>query len=910
MPSEESIRTDASTVHRSGEAEPVDRLDPIASADQIAQAKTVIRGSSRLSEPGVRLERLNQTPAQVAKVLLGQRLNHFRLDELIGGGGMGAVFRAHDEQLDRTVAVKVIPFVSDDPDLQRRFRNEAQSAAKLDHPHIARVFDVGSHGEWHYIVFEYIEGTNVRDLVNRNGVLPIDEAVFYTCQLADALQHAADRGIVHRDIKPSNVLIGQGGKIKLVDMGLARSENLELSEDMTASGVTLGTFDYISPEQARDPRDADLRSDLYSLGCTLYFMITGQPPYPGGTMLQKLLSHGNAPPPNPRELRPEASENLVAVMQKMLAKNPGDRYQTATDLMADLREVSLRDGLTRSQTLGPVTISEPNPILIWIERHAPWSVAVVLLLAIGGWLHLDSAARRQDISVPVSATRPVASPVSDGMTETNTPPGSVPRLPPPESDSTSRPDKAVVPAPDVASPAANVSEIPALPPSDLEAPESPVAEGNINAPFEQEPSAELPPELMPLLPPSVIRVVSSDSTASMPEEGVAVTSSLGQALQWAGMYGADRIEIATPTITTGPVALSNDLLLTSTVPGGSRVVFVSGESRIMERSRMFAIGEHQVEFEDLHFVWTVPGREFDGGAMFEVHDNQLVRLTDCTVTVNNPTLHDEVYAFEVITDPDKLSAERRAEVESYAKVWLELNNVIVRGQMTMLHMDYAAKLMLFWDNGLLAVTGRMVDTAGARRELPAEAEPILLSLTYVTAHTPLGVMRMRVGVSGAYPVPVDRFARKSVFWVDPSLPHFEFLGLPSLQSSAPLLTVHGASNAYDVESTLADPILRLFAADGEMSITRMNDLVVSTPAWADDLRPRWDVNWMTPQLIEIPASLRTPADYLQDELSPSGFDPASLPTIPEPPPGRGEDVAGDNSEPRSERNLPLDVGEL
>src|SRR5699024_2142338 len=125
----------------------------------------------------------------------------------IGGGGMGAVFRAHDEQLDRTVAIKVIPFVGDDPDLQRRFRNEAQSAAKLDHPHIARVFDVGSYDGWHYIVFEYIRGVNVRDRVAADGVLSIDDAVYYTCQLAEAIGHSSSRGIVHRDIKPSNVLI-------------------------------------------------------------------------------------------------------------------------------------------------------------------------------------------------------------------------------------------------------------------------------------------------------------------------------------------------------------------------------------------------------------------------------------------------------------------------------------------------------------------------------------------------------------------------------------------------------------------------------------------------------------------------------------------------------------------------------
>ena len=155
-------------------------------------------------------------------------------------------------------------------------------------------------------------------------------------------------------------------------MGLARSDNIDLSEDMTASGVTLGTFDYISPEQAHDPRDADLRSDIYSLGCTLYFMLTSSPPYPGGTMLQKLLSHGNAPPPDARELRPEVSENLVAVIRKMLAKKPADRYQTANDLIADLREVAFRDGLVRSQSLNPVPLAAPSPMALWVEKSAPW----------------------------------------------------------------------------------------------------------------------------------------------------------------------------------------------------------------------------------------------------------------------------------------------------------------------------------------------------------------------------------------------------------------------------------------------------------------------------------------------------------------------------------------------------------
>ncbi|MEM9827249.1 MAG: serine/threonine-protein kinase [Planctomycetota bacterium] len=349
----------------------------------------------------------SQSPSAIAAVLLGHRLNQFRLDELIGGGGMGAVFRAHDEQLDRTVAVKVVPFAAEDPERARRFKNEAQTAARLDHPRIAKVFEVGTDGRWHFIVFEFIRGTNLRDLVIRDGVLSIDDAVYYTMQLADALSHVDQRGITHRDVKPSNVVLSEG-RIKLVDMGLARSESVEVRDDLTASGVTLGTFDYISPEQAKDPRDADLRSDLYSLGCTLYFLLIGKPPYPGGTMLQKLLAHGSGPVPDPRELRAEISETLSMVIRRMLAKDPADRYQNAEALIADLRDVARRDQLRRSRSAGPVVESFGGRIHASLERYAPWTLGITVLLGVAVILKFQETTRQDSFRIPTEVKRPAA----------------------------------------------------------------------------------------------------------------------------------------------------------------------------------------------------------------------------------------------------------------------------------------------------------------------------------------------------------------------------------------------------------------------------------------------------------------------------------------------------------------------
>lgn len=325
--------------------------------------------------------------AELASLLEGKQLDHFQVEQMIGGGGMGAVFRGRDLRLDRIVAIKVIPASKRDADTLRRFRLEAQSAARLDHPNIARVYYVGEAERWNYIVFEFIDGVNIRDLVDMEGPLTVDDAVFYTRQVAEALQHAADRNVVHRDIKPSNLLVTAAGAAKVVDMGLARDTSLDKSTaDATASGVTLGTFDYISPEQARNPRDADVRSDLYSLGCTLFFMLTGNPPFPEGTALQKLLNHGSQPPPDPRAWREDLSDELYEILMKLMAKRPSDRYQKPVDLINDLLLLAEAENLPRSRSPGTVLMTPSVAQRSLLEANLPWMVAVAVLLGTTLWM--------------------------------------------------------------------------------------------------------------------------------------------------------------------------------------------------------------------------------------------------------------------------------------------------------------------------------------------------------------------------------------------------------------------------------------------------------------------------------------------------------------------------------------------
>ena len=273
---------------------------------------------------------------------LPQSFGRFRIHRLLGQGGMGMVYLADDPKKDRRVALKVLAKdKANNETLLKRFRSEALATRELKHENIVGVFEAGSIDGQFYIALEYVDGTDVARLIQSRDRLPVRRSLDITRQVALALSVAHRRNIVHRDIKPSNLLIRADGVVKLTDMGLARSLDDPGEASLTRAGTTVGTVDYISPEQARDSKSADVRSDIYSLGCTWYHMLTGQALFPDGSLTQKLRQHASTPAPDPRRIADNIPEGVVAVLQRMLDKSPDQRFQDPDDLLAALTAIAL-----------------------------------------------------------------------------------------------------------------------------------------------------------------------------------------------------------------------------------------------------------------------------------------------------------------------------------------------------------------------------------------------------------------------------------------------------------------------------------------------------------------------------------------------------------------------------------------
>ena len=253
---------------------------------------------------------------------------------------MSSVFRAHDRLLERKVALKVLhEQYADDEDYVERFRREARAVAALSHPNIVTVIDRGEHDGRQFIVFEYIDGENLKQLIERRGPLPVRRRSSSRIQVARGLSFAHQQGLVHRDVKPQNVLLNGDGEAKVTDFGIARS--LDVQHGMTQTGTVLGTSDYIAPEQAQGQR-VDEHTDVYSLGVVLYELLTSEVPFPGENFVAVAMRHINEPPPSIRDKRPDVPPRVEAAVQRAMAKDPDDRFATMADFCARARGLPRR----------------------------------------------------------------------------------------------------------------------------------------------------------------------------------------------------------------------------------------------------------------------------------------------------------------------------------------------------------------------------------------------------------------------------------------------------------------------------------------------------------------------------------------------------------------------------------------
>lgn len=284
----------------------------------------------------------------------------YQLNKLLGEGGMALVYRATDLNLRRPVAIKILrEQYAADPEVVERFEREARSAAALSHPNIVGVYDRGFEDGMHYIVMEYVEGETLKEIIRRQGPLPVDRIIHLGVQLADALEHAHRHGVVHRDVKPQNILVTADGRARIMDFGIAVAAG---ESQLTRAGMALGTADYISPEQARgDP--AGPPSDVYSAGLVLYEMATGRPPFRAQNPMAIARMHIEDPPPLPAVLNPALPSRLESVILKSLAKDPSRRFATAGDLARALREYEAESNQFTMPRLPQATAALESPAI-------------------------------------------------------------------------------------------------------------------------------------------------------------------------------------------------------------------------------------------------------------------------------------------------------------------------------------------------------------------------------------------------------------------------------------------------------------------------------------------------------------------------------------------------------------------
>ncbi len=858
--------------------------------------KTVISKPQAATEPPPPLN----TMAALGVALTGKRLEHYELTEFVGGGGMGAVFRAIDSRLGRTVAVKVLSRDQTDEETIRRFRNEAQSAARLDHPNIARVYYVGEDRGWNFIVFEFIEGTNLREIVEQRGPLPLEDALDYTLQVAEALAHSSSRDVVHRDIKPSNVLVTAGDQVKLVDMGLARLHQVQSSsDDLTASGVTLGTFDYISPEQARDPRSADVRSDIYSLGCTLYYMLANRPPFPDGTALQKLLRHNADEPPDVRNFRPELPPRVTALLAKMLAKRPSQRHQTAAELSAEILAIGHQLGLARLVQHRQVVLPAAGGSGLLRSRFWQLAAAGLVLAAavVLADMYSPTAMPANSALAPPRFTGPPWPEINaaTGPSEQAATPTSIAPVPSVISplefpaaaageQSTAPPSEAPVSTPPAAATASTGGEVPPVVPANLAMSLAPqvfeggiggeLIEAELTASFDALPGVVDPPS--DPIKPLHIHVVAGPP--SQPDPEVAYVSSLAEACSRAADLNLTEIELAfTGRLLERPFDIGNQRLTIAAQPGARPIVVFQPSATERQMIRLSGSSTSRLKAQGIEFRLELPEEVSSGWALVAINTGQSLEMYDCVLTVQDGDrdrgpIQDQaaMIAVQRRRGADTMTmADPQVAMGQPAQIVME--GCIARGEATLVSMADETPLDLMWTQGLLATTRRLIETGGSDSTARKWFEMIRIDLDSVTAHCPLGLYQMqrRNGRSNHYAVSVT--TKRCILMTEPGAPLFEYVGVRELAEGD--LEVEGDANRFPRPDMV---FLRTVPANpGEPGRqTQLNE----PPAFRWRARP--SIPWLQEPRTGIPAHELTKADYAVDtSMGSSGFEPTQLPEI-------------------------------
>lgn len=806
-------------------------------------------------------------PLESRKSLEGETLEHFQLEAYVGGGGMGAVYRAQDTRLNRRVAVKILSRDQSDSETVRRFRNEAQSAARLDDPHIARVYFVGEDKGWNFIVFEFIEGTNLRELVEERGPLPLEEALDYTLQVCEALAHASQRDVVHRDIKPSNVLVTADGDVKLVDMGLARLHQVESdSDDLTQSGVTLGTFDYISPEQARDPRLADVRSDIYSLGCTLYFMLAGRAPFPDGTALQKLIRHNSDEPPDLRLFRPDLPDEMVAILSRMLAKKPEQRFQSPAEIMQTINRIAQRLHLdlgvsshSRIPIKWPQSNTEPAP---WWQRLMPLAIAalvlVVLALTPERWAGQQEAAPSlppnagKVTSVPtVAQSQPSEDVEVDGSRSDN----STSTVPTIDGDVKS-----------------TVSERTSTTPAVATVPESPAIE---KSPIDTMPRIDSPSTDMVTTPAAVLkkRVVVGSSTA----EGAIVVATFAEACQYAsqhpdveeielafdGKKPLPSLEIASKRLTIRAAARFKPELVVQPSPDAP-----SDERRVIR----LTMPGGEISWEGVRIRFDVPsGRPESEWVLFQYASESILEFNRCVLSIVNtsPAMirHSPEVAF---FEPGPQATTTTETGIERAAPQLDIRQCVLRGDATVIRLRDDARLRCQILDSFIATNDRVLETGGTISP-PGSDDVISLNLerSTIVASNGLLLCGTQLDRPSRFPIRVDQDS--CVLVADSSAPVIEYRE-PGF-SDAPPFTLSGPNNYYPKSNVF---FRHVFRQDGAPP----KDHGFGTlPGWAVELNTFQGTLAASPP--ESPSHEHLPGDYVLKSPTDTkaGCNVALLPTL-------------------------------